>query len=139
MKVQPYLFLEGRAEEAIAFYRQVLGAEVLALMRFRDCPDPMPPGMLPPGAEDRVMHAALRIGETEVLLSDGHCSGNAAIQGVSLSVSVADPAEADRVFAALAEGGQVQMPIGKTFFSPRFGMVADRFGVSWMVIAPPTT
>jgi PhnB protein len=137
MKVQPYLFLDGRAEEAIAFYARVLGAEVLALMRFRESPDPPPPGMLAPGSEDKVMHASLRIGETEVMLSDGRCAGQPAFQGVSLSLSVADAAEADRLFAALLDGGTVQMPIGPTFFSRRFGVLADRFGVSWMVVAPP--
>jgi PhnB protein len=134
MKVQPYLFFDGRCEEAIEFYRKALGAEVVMLMRFRDSPDPPPPGMIPPGSEDKVMHASLRIGETEVMASDGRCMGKPAFQGVSLSLSVSSEAEADRLFNLLAEGGQVQMPIGKTFFSPRFGMVADRFGVSWMVV-----
>jgi PhnB protein len=134
MEVQPYLFFEGRCEEALEFYRGALGAEVTALMRFRECPDPMPPGMLPPGSEDKVMHAALRIGGATVMASDGRCSGQARFGGVSLSLSEPDEATADRFFAALAEGGQVQMPLGKTFFSPRFGMVADRFGVPWMVI-----
>ena len=139
MRVQPYLFFDGRCEEAIEFYKRALGAEVLALMRFRESPDPPPPGMLAPGSEDKVMHASLRIGETEVMASDGRCAGEPAFQGVSLSLSVAGEAEADRLFGALAEGGQVQMPIGRTFFSPRFGMVADRFGVSWMVVAAPET
>ena len=137
MKVQPYLFFDGRCEEAIEFYKRALGAEVLMLMRFRESPDPPPPGMIPPGSEDKVMHACLRIGETEVMASDGRCGGRPAFQGVSLSLSVPSEAEADRLFNALGEGGQVQMPIGKTFFSPRFGMVADRFGVSWMVVATP--
>jgi PhnB protein len=137
MKVQPYLFFDGRCEEAIEFYKEALGAEVLMLMRFRDSPDPPPPGMIPPGSEDKVMHASLRIGETEVMASDGRCMGKPAFQGVSLSLSVSSEAEADRLFNLLAEGGQVQMPIGKTFFSPRFGMVADRFGVSWMVVTTP--
>jgi PhnB protein len=139
MKVQPYLFFDGRCEEAIEFYKKALGAEVLMLMRFSDSPDPPPPGMVPPGSENKIMHSAMRIGETEVMASDGHCMGKAAFQGVSLSVSASSEAEADRLFNALAEGGQVQMPIGKTFFSPRFGMVADRFGVSWMVVTTPTT
>src|SRR5215217_2988028 len=134
MQVQPYLFFEGRCEEALGFYREALGAEVTALMRFRECPDPPPPGTMAPGSEDKVMHAAFQIGDTTVMASDGRCSGQARFGGVSLSLSVPDEATADRLFAALAEGGQVQMPIGKTFFSPRFGMVADRFGVPWMVI-----
>ena len=139
MKVQPYLFFDGRCEEAIEFYKRALGAEVLMLMRFNESPDPPPPGMVPPGSENKIMHSCMRIGETEVMASDGHCMGKAAFQGVSLSVSASSEAEADRLFNALAEGGQVQMPIGKTFFSPRFGMVADRFGVSWMVVTTPTT
>ncbi|MBD0274870.1 MAG: VOC family protein [Acetobacteraceae bacterium] len=134
MKVQPYLFFEGRCEEAIEFYRGALGAEVTALMRFRDSPDPPPPGMVPAGAEGKVMHAEFRIGDAAVMASDCRCSGQARFGGVSLSLSVPDEATADRFFAALAEGGQVQMPLGKTFFSPCFGMVADRLGVSWMLI-----
>lgn len=137
MQVQPYLFFNGRCEEAIEFYRKALGAEVVMLMRYQDSPEPTPPGMLPPGSEKKVMHATLKVGESEILASDGNCSGATAFQGTALSLQVADEAEADRVFAALGEGGQVQMPIGKTFFSPRFGMVADRFGVAWMVIVLP--
>jgi PhnB protein len=137
MKVQPYLFFDGRCEEAIEFYKRTLGAEVLMLMRFNEAPEPPPPGMVPPGSENKIMHASMRIGETEVMASDGRSMGNPVFQGVSLSLSVASEAEADRLFNALGEGGQVQMPIGKTFFSPRFGMVADRFGVSWMIVATP--
>lgn len=133
MKVQPYLFFEGRAEEALGFYREALGAEVLMLMRFNDSPDPLPPGMIPPGAGNKIMHASFRVGGAEVMASDGRCGGAPSFAGVSLSLSVPDEETADRFFAALAEGGQVQMPIGKTFWSPRFGMVADRFGVSWMI------
>jgi PhnB protein len=134
MFVQPYVFFDGRCEEAVEFYRHALGAEVKMLMRFKEAP--IPPGMISPGSENKVIHATLRIGETEVLVSDGRCLGKPSFQGFALSITVANEAEADRVFAALAEGGEVQMPLGKTFFSPRFGMVADRFGVSWMVIVP---
>jgi len=137
MLVQPYLFLDGRCEEAIEFYRKTLGAEVEMLLRFKDSPEPTPPGMVPPGSESKVMHSCLRIGETRVMASDGRCLGKPNFQGFSLSVTVANAAEADRVFAALGDGGQVQMPLNKTFFSPRFGMVADRFGVSWMIIVAP--
>ena len=109
-------------------------------MRWKDCPEPQQPGMVPPGSEDKVMHMALRIGDTMVLASDGPCQGQQNFQGFALSLTVANEAEADRKFAALADGGQVQMPLAKTFFSPRFGMVADRFGVSWMVyVAQPAT
>jgi PhnB protein len=139
MKVNPYLFFDGRCEEAIDFYKRTLGAEVLMLMRFNESPDPPPPGMVAPGSENKIMHAAMRIGETEVMASDGRAMGKPEFKGVTLSLSASDEAEADRLFNALADGGQVQMPIGKTFFSPRFGMVADRFGVSWMVVTTPTT
>jgi PhnB protein len=137
MLVQSYLFFDGRAEEAVDFYRKAIGAEVTMLMRFKDSPDPPPPGMVPPGSESKVMHMSFRVGDTEVMGSDGRCQGKPDFQGFSLSLSVADEADAKRKFAALGEGGQVQMPLGKTFFSPCFGMVADRFGVSWMVIAEP--
>ena len=134
MHIQPYLFFDGRCEEAVDFYRKVLGAEVSMLMRFKDSPEPPAPGMVPPGAENKVMHASFRIGDTTVMASDGRCLGKPTFQGFSLSLTVADDATAERVFAALRDGGQVQMPLAKTFFSSRFGMVADRFGVSWMVI-----
>ena len=133
MNIQPYLFFDGCCEEAVEFYRSSLGAEVAMLMRFKDSPDPPPPGMVPPGGENKVMHAALRIGDAMVLASDGRCSGQPSFEGFALSLTAANEAEADRLFASLAEDGQVQMPLAKTFFSPRFGMVADRFGVSWMV------
>jgi PhnB protein len=137
MQIQPYLFFDGRCEEAVEFYRKALGAEVEMLMRFKDCPEPSQPGMVPAGSEKKVMHSCLRIGETRVMASDGRCLGKPNFQGFSLSLTVPNAAEADRVFAALGDGGQVQMPLNKTFFSPRFGMVADRFGVSWMVIVAP--
>lgn len=133
MQIQPYLFFDGRCDEAIEFYRKALGAEVTMLMRFKDSPEPHQPGKLPPGAENKVMHANLRIGETTVLASDGRCLGRPSFQGFSLSLTVPTEAEAERLFVALGDGGQVQMPLTKTFFSPRFGMVADRFGVSWMI------
>jgi PhnB protein len=133
MQVQPYLFFNGRCEEAIEFYRGALGADVAMLMRYKDSPEPPQPGMVPPGSENKIMHASFRVGETTVMASDGHCQGNPAFQGFSLSLTVPTEAEAERLFAALAKGGQVQAPLTKTFFSPRFGMVADRFGVSWMI------
>ncbi|CAN5773348.1 VOC family protein [soil metagenome] len=134
MHVQPYLFLEGRCEEAIEFYRRAIGAELLMLMRYSESPDAPPPGMLPPGSENKVMHAEVRIGDSTVMASDGQCSGSAKMTGFSLSLSVASDAEADRMFAALCEGGKVSMPLGKTFFASRFGMLTDRFGVGWMII-----
>lgn len=133
MQVQPYLFFDGRCEEAVEFYRSAFGAEVTLLMRFKDSPEPPQPGMVPPGSEDKVMHASFRIGDTTVMASDGQCQGLPSFQGFSLSLTVLNETEADRVFAVLAEGGRVQMPLAKTFWSPRFGMVADRFGVSWMI------
>jgi len=138
MSIQPYLSFEGRCEEAIAYYEAKLGAERLDLMRFREAPDPPPPGVMPPGTEDRVMHGRIRIGSTDVMVSDGMCSGRqGGFDGFSLTIMVDTPAEADRLFEALAADGEVRMPIGQTFFSPRFGMVADKFGVGWIIIANP--
>ena len=133
MQIQPYVFFDGRCEEAVEFYKKTLGAEVTMLMRFKDSPESPPPGVVQPGSENKIMHTSFRIGETTVMASDGHCLGQPSFQGFSLSLTVPNEAEAERVFAALADGGQVQMPLTKTFWSPRFGMVADRFGVSWMV------
>jgi PhnB protein len=130
MQVQPYLFFDGRCDEALEFYQGAIGAEVTMLMRFKDSPDP---GMCPAGAEDKVMHASLRIGDSTVLASDGRCQGRPSFEGFALSLTVPDDAAAERLFAALADGGQVQMPLAKTFFASRFGMVADRFGVPWMI------
>jgi PhnB protein len=132
MQVQPYLFFDGRCEEAIEFYRNAVGAEVSMLMRFKDSPDQ---SMVTPGTENKVMHASVKIGETDVMASDGRCTGQTNFQGFGLALSAANPAEAERMFTALGNGGQVQMPLTKTFFSPSFGMVADRFGVTWMVMA----
>src|SRR5438445_1414221 len=135
MQVQPYLFFEGRCQEALEFYRRAIGAEVTALMRFKERPDPR---MAQPGAEDKVMHASFKVGETTVLASDGRCGVHPSFQGFALSLTVGSESEADRMFAALVDGGQVIMPLTTTFFSPRFGMTTDRFGVSWMVyVAPP--
>ena len=133
-QLQPYLFFDGRTEEALGFYRQALGAQVEMMMRFRDNPEPMA-GAKPPA--DKVMHASFRIGDTQVMASDGHCQGKASFQGFSLALTARDEAEAQRWFDSLAEGGMVQQPLIRTFFSPRFGMVADRFGVSWMVMVRP--
>lgn len=139
MPIQPYLFFDGCCEQALEFYRKALGAKVEMLMRFRESPDPPPPGMVPPGSEDKVLHAELRIGDSVIMCSDGMAGGKPGFKGFSLSITAKDERDADRLFSALAEGGQVQMPLGKTFFSPRFGMVADRFGVGWMVIVQPET
>jgi PhnB protein len=134
MQVQPYLFFDGRTEEAIEFYKKALGAKVEMVMRYKEAPEAPPPGMVPPGSENKVMHSSFRIGDTSVMASDGNCTGKPTFNGFSLSITVANEGEADRVFAALGDGGKVQMPLAKTFFSPKFGMVADRFGVAWMVI-----
>lgn len=133
MPITPYLFFEGRAEEAMAFYAEALGAEVTMRMRFSEAPDPPPPGMLPPGSENRIMHAELRIAGEPLMVSDGGCAGAAAFAGFGVSLPAADAAQAQRWFDALAAGGAVQMPIGPTFWSPAFGMVKDRFGVLWMI------
>ncbi len=133
MEIQPYLFLDGRCEEAIEFYRSAIGAKNIRLVRFKDNPEPNP-GMTPPGSENKIMHAAIEIGKSTLLLSDGRCTGKPKLDGFALSLSADTEADADRLFNALAQGGKIQMPLGKTFFSPRFGMVADQFGVMWMVI-----
>jgi PhnB protein len=132
--VQSYLFFGGRCDEALEFYRTALGAQVDFLMRNKESPEPLPPGRLPPGFENKVMHATFRIGETTLMASDG-CEEGQSFAGFSLSLAVPTKAEADRAFAALAAGGQVKMPLTKTFWSPCFGMVTDRFGIGWMVSA----
>ena len=137
MEIQPYLFFEGRCEEAIDFYRRAVGADVQFLMRYKDMPEPRPPGVVTPATENKVMHASLKIGGSTVLASDGQCQGEPHTQGFALSLTVADEAEAERRFNALADGGEVRMPLAKTFFSSRFGMLADRFGVAWMVYVAP--
>ena len=134
MLVQSYLFFDGRCEEAIEFYRGALDAEVNMLMRFKDNPEPEKTGPIKPGTENKVMHAQMCIGDTVIMASDGRCTGQPNFQGSALAVTVADEAEAERRFAALADGGQVTMPLAKTFFSPRFGMLADSFGVGWIVL-----
>ncbi len=131
MQIEPYLFFEGRCDEAIEFYRKAIGAKVTMLMRFRESPEP--PVCENAGNEDKVMHCEIRVGETTLMLSDGLCQGSPTFQGFSLSLSAADETDAERLFTELAEGGEVQMPLAKTFWSPLFGMVADRFGISWMI------
>jgi PhnB protein len=133
MQTQVYLFFDGRCDEALEFYKKNLGAEVEMLMRFKDAPE-QKDGSCTPGNEDKVMHSCFKLGDWRVMASDGRCEGKPNFQGFALSLSVKDEADADRVFSALGQGGQVQMPLTKTFFSPKFGMVADKFGVGWMVL-----
>ncbi len=133
MKVEAYLGFNGRCEEAVRFYERALGAKVEMMMRYREAPDPAPPGMLPPGSEEKIMHCSFRIGETTVMATDDMRSQGARLEGFSLAITLMAETDADRVFNALADGGKVIMPLGKTFWSPRFGMLQDRFGVSWMV------
>jgi PhnB protein len=129
----PYLFLDGRCEEAIDFYKKAIGAEVTSLMRFKENPEP---SANPPGAGEKIMHASLRVGQTTIFASDGRNQGKPNFQGFALSIAVKTEAEAKKMFDGLAAGGRVEMPLGKTFFSPSFGMLADRFGVTWMVLIP---
>ena len=136
--VQPYVFFDGKCEEAIEFYKKALGAEVNLLMRFKDSPEPPPPGCGPVDA-NKVMHAQFQIGETVIMASDGRATGNPKFEGFALSLSVKTEAEADKAFNALANGGKVEMPLAKTFFSARFGMVVDKFGVFWMVLVTPNS
>lgn len=131
MNVESYLFFNGCCEEALSFYTQALGAKVGLMMRYKESPEPLPPGMVPAGWEDKVMHVSFTVGASTVMACDS--ADAAGFKGFSLSISAASEAEADRVFAALAAGGQVTMPLAKTFWSPKFGMCTDRFGVPWMV------
>ena len=133
--VQPYLMFDGRTEEALEFYKRALGAEIGMIMRFKDSPDPSACG--PAVSGDKIMHSSFRIGQTEIFASDGRCEGKTNFQGISLSLTLPDEKDVERFFNALSDGGQVQMPLTQTFFSPRFGMVADRFGVSWMLYVTP--
>lgn len=132
--VQPYLFFGGNCEEALEFYRSAIGAEIEMLVRYKDAPEQPPEGMLAEGYDNKVMHASFRVGSTQVMASDG-CGGpdEGKFDGFSLSLGVQSEAEADRLFAALSEGGEVTMPLEKTFWSPKFGMLKDRFGLGWMV------
>lgn len=130
--LEPYLFFGGRCDEALAFYQAALGAEVEMRMRYQESPEPPPPGMLPPDWGSKVMHASLRIGTCRVMVSDG-CEAGTPFAGFSLSLALPEVTEVDRVFHALAEGGRVTMPLSTTFWSPRFGMLVDRFGIGWMV------
>lgn len=134
--IQPYLCFEGKCEVALEFYQRALGANVNMLMRFKDSPEPPKPGCAPADL-NKVMHAQFQIGETVVMASDGRATGNPKFEGVALSLTVKTEAEADQAFNALAAGGKVEMPLAKTFFSARFGMVADKFGVFWMVLVTP--
>jgi PhnB protein len=134
MQVTPYLFFDGRCEEAIEFYKKALGAEVRMMMRFKESPDQPPPGTWPPGSANKIMHATLRIGTTTMMASDGRAQGAPKFEGFALSLDAADEREAERLFNALSPQGRVQMPLGETFFAKRFGMVSDRFGVTWMII-----
>jgi len=133
--ITPYLFFGGRCEEALEFYRKALGAEVEMLMRYNECPDQPPPGMLQAGFEKKVMHASFRVRGVPLMASDG-CDDRSNFEGFRLSLIVPTEAEAQRAFDALADGGSVQMPLTKTFWSPCFGMVTDRFGLGWMVTIP---
>jgi PhnB protein len=130
----PYLTFNGRCEEALDFYKKALGAKVEMMMRFKESPEPPPPGVLLPGSDNWIMHSCLRINGEAVMATDGCAQGTPKFEGFSLSINAKDEAEADRMFNALSNGGEVRMPLGKTFFAKRFGMVADRFGVGWMVI-----
>ncbi len=137
--ITPYLFFAGRCEEALEFYRTALGAEVEMLMRFGESPEPPPPGMLQAGFEDKVMHASFRVRGVPLMASDG-CDDKATFDGFRLALTVPTEADAGKAFDALADGGSVQMPLAKTFWSPCYGMVTDRFSVGWMVmVAGPTS
>lgn len=132
MQVEPYLFFNGRCEEALNFYRKTLGADVTMLLRYKEQPGAKPECAA--GYEDKIMHAAFSLGGARLMASDDMADGPAGFKGFSLSIQPQDESEAKRLFDGLSDGGHVRMPLGKTFFSPCFGMVTDRFGVSWMVV-----
>ena len=134
MQIEPYLFFEGRTEEALEFYKSKLGAKIEAVIRYKENPEPK---YNPPNSDNKVMHALFRIGDSKVMASDGNCTGKPSFQGFSLTFNAADEADAKRRFNALAEGGKVNLPLSETFFAKSFGMVADRFGLNWMVLAGP--
>ena len=134
--VQPYLFFGGRCEEALEFYQRALGAEVDMLMRHSESPEAPPPGMLSPGWENKIMHTSFRVGETTVMASDGCSAEEGNFNGFRLSLTLPTESDAERVFAALSQGGTVQLPLTKTFWSPKFGMLTDRFGLGWMITVP---
>jgi PhnB protein len=136
MQVQPYLNFDGRCAEALEFYKRAVGAEVTMLMHYKDSPEPCAPGSVPPGCENKVMHSSFRIGDSTVMASDCHCKGQPNFQGFSLSITPANVSKAEKLFTALGDGGKVLMPLAKTFFSQSFGVVQDRFGISWMVYVP---
>jgi PhnB protein len=130
MLVLPYLNFDGRCDEALEFYKKAIDAKVSMLMRFKDAPDQ---SLISPGSENKVMHSSFQVGETTIMASDGRCTGKANFHGIALSITANSEAEADKLFSGLAEGGQVTMPLSKTFFSPKFGMLSDKFGVGWMI------
>jgi len=136
MHTQVYLFFDGRCDEALDFYKQHLGAEVEMLMRFKDAPQ-QNGEMCAPGNENKVMHSCFKLGDWRVMASDGHAKGQPEFKGFSLSLSFPGEAEADRAFNALSDGGKVEMPLMQTFFSPKFGMLQDKFGVGWMLMVEP--
>jgi PhnB protein len=131
MRVLPYLYFNGHCEEAVEFYRQAVGAEVVTLTRFKDHPGTP----TPEGACDKIMHADLRIGGESILASDGQCSGSTDFRGFSLSLATDTDGAAECLFGALSDGGHVQVPLMSTPFASRFGMVADRYGVLWTIAA----
>ena len=131
MHVQPYLFFDGRCDEALDFYKKAIGAKVGMILRFKEAPDK---SMISPGSEEKVMHSAVQVGDSTVLMSDGRCAGKPNFHGIALTISAKTEAKADKLFSGLADGGQITMPLARTFFSPKFGMVADKFGVGWMVL-----
>ena len=135
MTVQPYLFFDGKCEEALEFYKSAIGAKVDMLMRFSESPEKPDPSKMPPNSANKVMHAAFKVGDTQILASDGHCAGKPSFQGFGLALNAKSDAEAEKLFNAVGKGGQVLQPLTKTFFASKFGMVTDRFGVMWMVLA----
>lgn len=130
--VQPYIFFDGKCEEALEFYKDAIGAKVDMMMRFKEAPDQ---SQMQPNTGEKVMHAAFHVGTTQVLASDGHCAGKPSFQGFGLALNAKNDAEAEKLFTAVGKGGQVLQPLTKTFFASKCGMVTDKFGIMWMVMA----
>src|SRR2546426_1923640 len=111
MTIQPYLFFDGQCEEALEFYKSAIGAKVDMMMRFSEAPEKPPAGTMPSGSENKVMHAAFKVGDTQILASDGHCQGKPSFQGFGMALNAANDAEAAKLFNAVGKGGQVQQPL----------------------------
>lgn len=130
MHFSPYLNFDGHCKEAIEFYAELLGGEIVFMSTFAEAPDDED---ISPGLKDKIMHAQLKIGDQVIMASDASPENYAIPQGIHITIGVDTPEEAERIYEALSEGGSVQMPLEETFWAKRFAMFSDRFGIPWMV------